>query len=162
MDNENTQPFPEGTQHIVEPPKNEISKDFIAPSGLQNDKIAKKSSPVLTIILVLLLLLSLGSTGYFAYQNMMLQKQIAGVKKEAMMVASPTPTSMAYYSPTPSASADPTAGWKTYTNTKYDFVIKYPLDWHVDDFSSTASSLGFVKNGQQSQQAVSSIRVLID
>ncbi len=32
-------------------------------------------------------------------------------------------------SPTPSATADPTAGWKTYTNTKYKFSIKYPNNW---------------------------------
>lgn len=39
--------------------------------------------------------------------------------------------------PTPSLEAtptpDPTANWETYTNTKLNFLIKYPNEWAVDD-----------------------------
>lgn len=34
-------------------------------------------------------------------------------------------------SPTPSPSADPTSNWKTYTNTKFNYSLKYPTDWVV-------------------------------
>ena len=78
-----------------------------------------KTSANLTVPLVLLLLLSLGGTGYLAYQNMQLQKQIAGTK------------TISYASPSPSASAtpDPTANWKTYTDPKGFFTFKYPSDF---------------------------------
>ncbi len=32
----------------------------------------------------------------------------------------------------PSATPDPTAGWKTYTNVQYGFQLKYPPDWSVE------------------------------
>lgn len=33
----------------------------------------------------------------------------------------------------PLVKTDETADWKTYTNTKYGFQIKYPLDWKVEN-----------------------------
>lgn len=32
------------------------------------------------------------------------------------------------FAPCPNVSTDPTANWKTYTNTKYEFEFKYPQD----------------------------------
>lgn len=32
----------------------------------------------------------------------------------------------------------PTAGWKTYTNTKYGFSIKYPSTWGIEQVNSTS------------------------
>ena len=39
----------------------------------------------------------------------------------------PAPT----ISPTPAASVDPTANWKTYINARYNYSIKYPSDWKI-------------------------------
>ena len=39
----------------------------------------------------------------------------------------PTPTPIISASPTSTPIADPTANWKTYTNTKFGYSIKYPL-----------------------------------
>jgi len=39
----------------------------------------------------------------------------------------PTPTPVVVATPTP----DPTANWKTYTNTKYGYLVKYPEDGEV-------------------------------
>lgn len=38
--------------------------------------------------------------------------------------AIPTPTE-------PTLSPDETAGWKTYTNTKYGYLVRYPSEWYV-------------------------------
>lgn len=46
-------------------------------------------------------------------------------QKQVQPGSQPTPTSMVVATPTP----DPTADWKTYTNTKYGYSIKYPEDW---------------------------------
>jgi len=46
------------------------------------------------------------------------------------VVVTPTPT----VAPTVSESIptlDPTAGWKTYTNTKYNYQLKYPSSWEI-------------------------------
>ncbi len=34
-------------------------------------------------------------------------------------------------SPAPLATSDPTAGWQTYTNTKYSYTLKVPKDWKI-------------------------------
>jgi len=41
----------------------------------------------------------------------------------------PTPTPIVEATPTP----DLTANWKTYTNIKYGYSIKYPLDWSFEE-----------------------------
>ena len=49
---------------------------------------------------------------------------VSGICKEAaedQVVVNETPA--------PTSSPDLTAGWKTYTNTKYGFSLKYPSDW---------------------------------
>ncbi len=73
------------------------------------------------ITFVILILLGAGAyAGIWYWQNQQVAQEVA-------------PT----FTPRPSATADPTADWKTYTNTQYGFEVKYPLDWfHVDCFSS--------------------------
>lgn len=39
---------------------------------------------------------------------------------------------------TTTASTDQTSGWKTYSNTKYSFSVKYPADWSASEEGSTA------------------------
>ncbi len=70
--------------------------------------------PLLPVALVLIIL-SLGATGVLAYQNYQLNQKLAQTIS--------TPAS----STSPTATADPTAGWKTYTG-KY-FSFRYPSDW---------------------------------
>ncbi len=38
---------------------------------------------------------------------------------------------------------DPTAGWKTYTNEKWGYSVKYPSDWTYREFPSTRDGAGF-------------------
>lgn len=81
-------------------------------------KIKKpKSNLSLNIILSFLLIFSTALAGFFYWQNMRLKSMLAeNIKQEATSTPIPTPT----------ATPDPTANWKTYTNTAYKYSIKYP------------------------------------
>lgn len=98
------------------------------------------------LITILIVLLTAGSVGggtwYFMDQNVKktkeandkeiesLQKQIDDLKKESTTsdgAATPTAT-------------DETAGWKTYTSTKYGFSLKYPSSWTVNDTNPSISN----------------------
>lgn len=99
--------------------------------------VVKKYSSVLVLIMALVIILSLGSTVFFAYQNMKLTKQIAELQK---IRVSPTPTQVpvAYFSPNPSVIASPTVmasptipGWKIYTSGLQKISFQYPPSWTV-------------------------------
>ncbi len=87
----------------------------IAPSPEQPVPPQKPKISLLTGMIALVLIL-LASTGYFAFQNYQLRKEISQLQ------SSPSPT------PTP----DPTANWKTYTDNQLRFSIKYPETFKVD------------------------------
>jgi len=71
----------------------------------------KKDGHWITIAsMALFVLLSLGAVAFLYYQNQQLKSMLAGYQNVP--------------SPTPSATADPTASWKTYTNTKQTFSFK--------------------------------------
>lgn len=82
--------------------------------------------PVLTIAVVL----SLGTVGYFAYQNYQIKQQ------SILALPSPTPiVTLPTSAPTP-ATDIPTAtpkttisNWETYTNASAGFSIKHPAGW---------------------------------
>lgn len=42
--------------------------------------------------------------------------------------------------PETKAAADETASWKTYTNTKYSFIFKYPADWKLTEDTTEPSA----------------------
>lgn len=102
---QNTIPQPTPKQPVQEPPS------VLKPTE------PSKSNRFLVLTLSLLTLILLASTGYLAYQNMQLKKQIAQPS------ASPSPTS----------TPDPTANWKTYTNHEYGYSVEYPSDWKVSE-----------------------------
>lgn len=69
--------------------------------------------PLLAAILSLLVLSIIAA---LAYQNFILRKQLSLVTP-----ISPPPTGGS-----PTSAPDPTSSWKTYTNTSYNFSVKYP------------------------------------
>jgi hypothetical protein len=104
----NTQPVPP-----VEPVVSETSK--------QNN--------MLVVILSVLLLITLSTTAYFAYQTQSLVKELQGVRKEEEIATKTLESeSISPVYTEPNQSPDPTANWKTYTNTQYGFSFKYPTD----------------------------------
>lgn len=80
-----------------------------------NDQQPKTNS-FLVILLSILLFISVSIAGFFAYQTQKLVRELTALKN--------TPTPVATIEPI--ATADPTADWKTYTNSKYSYTIMCP------------------------------------
>ncbi len=75
----------------------------------------------LNLVFLIITSISLLLSTFFIYQNWRLNQRL-----DALIRSQPTPT----LSPTPQMNSDPalrdTANWKTYTNTKFGYSIKYP------------------------------------
>ena len=75
---------------------------------------------ILPVVLSFFLCISLAGVGLLAYQNMVLQRQIASLQTQPSTTASPTPQAK------PDPALRDTANWKTYINTNNGYSIKYP------------------------------------
>jgi len=62
---------------------------------------------------------------------------LAGAAYGWMKLYPSSPVALESASPLPTASADATAGWKTYTNTQYGFEFKYPETTELTDSQFT-------------------------
>lgn len=89
----------------------------------------KANFPVMYLVLSFLILVFLVSTALLYYQNMQLKNMLTSYQTQPII--SPIPTT--YQSPVP--TIDPTANWKTYTNSEYKYQLKYPNDWSVKENS---------------------------
>lgn len=89
-----------------------------------------KQNNFLVILLSVLLLLSVSIAAFFAYQTQTLVKELTLLKSSPTPVSSTEPT------------LDPTADWKTYTNTSSNYSIKYPSNWKIENQS--AGSMGTI------------------
>lgn len=89
------------------------------------------------IIIAIILLLSL-SFAYLFYQNYQLKQSLNQISQP--QISLPQPTAI----PVP----DPTADWKVYTNTAYNFSIKYPKSWEaVEDTKNAPVAIGILEKG---------------
>lgn len=90
----------------------------------------RKSRGWTTIILLIILTASVGTTIFFVYQNYLLKEQI---KPGATISPSP-PSPTAFPSPTPPTSPSPaptvnvSANWLTYSNPNVAYTFKYPKE----------------------------------
>lgn len=75
-------------------------------------------SSFLVILLSILLIISCLIAGFFAWKTQQLVSKLRVMSNESK------PTTIATASPTP----DPTADWKTYTDTKLGYSIQYPYE----------------------------------
>jgi len=87
------------------------------------------------IIFSVLIVMTLGLIVYLVFQNQKLQKQVLN-PSVSPTIQVPSPTSQSI-SPTPKTSSsislppDEAVGWKMYTNTIYNYSLKYPSDWSI-------------------------------
>jgi hypothetical protein len=118
----------------MEPEKNAVSNTSpLPPEPTQPVQlIPVKKDYGLTIILSVLLIIIAAIAAILYFQNQKLIRELARIQTLA----------------TPTAAPDPTANWKTYTNSKYEFEFKYPSDWDVreSDFNYTNAIVEFEKD----------------
>ncbi|HXK35472.1 MAG TPA: PsbP-related protein, partial [Candidatus Paceibacterota bacterium] len=84
--------------------------------------------------LIVLVITALAGVGYFAF-----------VKKDSQVAQQPTPTPtktvQVTKSPTPTSTANPMAGWKTYTNSEFGYSLNYPSNWSLTAGSTSTGSI---------------------
>lgn len=109
--------------------------------------------------LLVLSIFSLAISGYLFWQNQKLQQKLAATTTPSAVAvqSSSSPTIIPFSSPLPETPpADPTEGWKTYTNTNISATIKYPSEWSIKtdtnnksvDFDTKTSSPKTVEGNQ--------------
>jgi len=98
--------------------------------------------PIMHLVLSLFILVLLASTVFLCYQNRQLKNMLASY--QAQPAVSPTPT--VYQSPIPATTADPTANWKTYTDSKYNYSFKYPdtETIKITDYTGELSTISLI------------------
>lgn len=79
-----------------------------------------KNNNFLVTLLSLLLLLAVGTAGFFAYQTQKLVQELRVMSDESK------PTTKA--SSTPQPTDDPSVNWKTYTDKGIGYTVKYPTE----------------------------------
>lgn len=101
---------------------------------IKTEKVVEKQSNnnFLVPLLSLLLLASVGIAGFFAFQTQRLVSDLTNLKSE---LNSPTVQPVGTEAPVSTDSAqistDPTLSWKSYSDTKTGFSIKYPSTWRI-------------------------------
>ncbi|MEK7502554.1 MAG: PsbP-related protein [Patescibacteria group bacterium] len=128
MDNQTATPNPTPTPEnipVQNPAVQETSPSqvYTAPQPVTPPPPPKSflSNKIILLIVILLILLGLGGT-YLALNSKPQSKPTSGI------TPTPLPTEVSAKAGT---SIDETANWKTYTNTKYDYSIKYPQSWNI-------------------------------
>lgn len=83
------------------------------------------------IILIIVVAMLAGAVGYFVF-----------VKKSTPIAQqTPTPSQTNNTTSPTQTQKDETADWKTYSNNKYDFSLKYPKEWILKEFSKSETDL---------------------
>jgi hypothetical protein len=87
-----------------------------------------KQKPWLVIGLTVLVLILLGTTGFFAYRNYQLKQQITQTQPAPLPELIEQPEI-----PSPTPTTDVTINWQSYNNDEYKFSFKYPSNYYLSD-----------------------------
>ena len=91
------------------------------------DNQQPKTNNFLVILLAVLLIISVSISGFFAYQTQKLVKELQENKNMEEVVETTEPIVKPVA--TESSEADPTTNWKTYTDLKFNYSLKFPDTW---------------------------------
>lgn len=115
-------PNPTPPSQETPPPSNTVSPtDAVSPpASFESASASGRTSPLKTIGLVVLAIVVIGGLSAAGYY--------LGVNKVLIPQGSPTPEAKETIKPSPTATPNPIADWKGYSDTKYGYSIKYPQD----------------------------------
>ena len=94
--------------------------------------VNKEFAPMIAIVIAVVIIAG-GIGGYLYVKN-----------KNKILIANPLNNSTLTKQNILASSTDETAHWKTYSNSRYDYTIKYPLNWRID---TTHSENDFTQRG---------------
>lgn len=80
--------------------------------------------------MAIFVLLALGAVAFLYYQNQQLKTMLASYQTQT--------------APTPTTTTNPTASWKTYTNSTYNFSFKYPPNVFIKEGDGINMPLVFI------------------
>lgn len=136
------------TPQAASPKPNQVS-EAIEPSRVPETpeltQVFKGNNPQkpkswLVWVMIVLGIIIVAGGGYYAWAKYSDQILIKLGIKEATSVAN-TDDTATDTADTATTTTDPTADWKTYSNTTYGFSFKYPTDWLVKDMTSANKTL---------------------
>jgi hypothetical protein len=102
-------------------------------------EVPKPKNNLLVILIVAIVSMAIGAVGFWAYERYLVKGPIA---------------QNTLPSPTPMATADPTTNWKTYTNSKYNYSLKYPDSWSITEIFA-GSEIGKPASSMSTSIAIS-------
>jgi len=134
MEENNQNSNPLSAEALAKEESPPVSPVIQAPPVLNTEK-HKSKLPILIIGIIIFLLLVGSAAGFYIFKQQNLKTAVK-----------PTPAPIVQKQ-TPTQAPDPTANWKTYTNSKYHFTMDYPTDWKVDfDKVNIANSNWYIVN----------------
>lgn len=96
---------------------------------------ANKTNQALVFIIVILLLIITGGGGFILAKYLYSPKPVLDPSTQQSVVNQPAANSFSNLTTekvsTPPATVDETANWKTYTDTRFSFLVKYPQSWEI-------------------------------
>lgn len=104
------------------PPNNPPVNPIVQKTPIQ----PKKSSHHIKLLLLIIFIVALiFGSNYLISNGTLNPNTLFGPKP--MPTKTPIPTKI----PSPTPTTDPTAGWQEYSNTKYNYSVKYPTGWTI-------------------------------
>jgi len=91
------------------------------------------SKPVTSWLLVILVILLLGTTGFFAYKYYELKQQVGNLQPASSVSPVKVTTTNPSLTLSPKPTTDPTINWKSYSNSTHRISFKYPLEWSLTE-----------------------------
>lgn len=122
------------------------------PKGVEG-QTPKDPHGITIAAMAIFILLSLAAVAFFYYQNQQLKSMLASYQQVQV-------------SPTPSATTDPTASWKTYTNIVMGFSVKLPPSWFTHKETKTlygySTNISYPVDNSSSQDFISGQQANVD
>ncbi|MCL5795596.1 MAG: hypothetical protein M1338_04570 [Patescibacteria group bacterium] len=105
----------------------------------QPEQVNRKGMSPAWIVILIIIALALGAAGgyyYFKYKNNKTTSNTTATTSVTPTSTGTLPATSTTKTVTSTATVDPTAGWKTFSNSDWNYSIKYPQNYYYEDLNS--------------------------